>query len=489
MNRSVVAICLIIAVVGTAGFIGAVSADTSYTVTINNGEIDIPDTTEEGFTVTSVAPIEPGNDISASIDTGENNTYDLLLYNGNRGIEDRRLSVTGSTTERFQTTKLDPGIYSVTISTDRIETIQPVVVEGYDTTLSPPSSVTQGDSADITMDVTEHAGVNAPAIKRVEAVVANESFNKRIQADKTASGEYTATMTPAYSPGEYRVYGVVYESETVENGELNIISMTDEQSVEITEQSDSGDTTEGGSAGGGGGGGAPAAPPEEPATEASQESNEDMTQRATATVEPTADSNAAVASFERGSPVEEITFDETGVSGTVDVSTQSTPPEDVTSPPGSPVAVSNITVPESARTTSATIRLNVTTNTSNPSEDTLQVTRLADGTWSDLPFSVVESTETGVILAVETPGFSYFAVSERTDPSTATNTDSSAGSETTSTDTEDTTGSETNTSQTEASSESTASTTDSTPGFGLLAAVMGLLLTTMAARLVTRRHR
>jgi PGF-pre-PGF domain-containing protein/PGF-CTERM protein len=110
------------------------------------------------------------------------------------------------------------------------------------------------------------------------------------------------------------------------------------------------------------------------------------------------------------------------VSGTVEVTTQSTVPADVASPPGETLYVSEITVPEHARDTPSTIRVVVSADRLselNTTAETLRVNRFSNETWEPLETTVVNETAQGVVLDAETPGFSMFAVTTDRDQTAA----------------------------------------------------------------------
>lgn len=258
LRPAIVALLFITALVAVSP--GVAHVDGDFTITVENGEVDVPARTTEiagqEFTITSIAPVEPGEAIDVRVSASGDDPYDVFLYNSNGVPDGRELGVNGETTTTFETTDLDPGTYSVVVSTGEFETIQPVVITAYETTLSSPSKVTEDESASIYIETTKHDDIDAPAIERVEAVFANGSTQHRIEANETSDGEYVASISADYEPGEYRLYGVVYESEVVENGELNVVSVSDKHTVTIVEpeESNENETDENtGSPSGGGG--------------------------------------------------------------------------------------------------------------------------------------------------------------------------------------------------------------------------------------------
>jgi len=213
----------------------AVSAQNTYTITVDNGEIDVPErtvsTAGQEFTVTSIAPVTPGEDIAYQISTNADEAYRVLLYNDERGIE--AFNSEGRST--FETDNLDPGTYVVAVDTGEIRAIQPVVITSYETTLSVPEEADTSGGILADISIAAHDAATNTTVETVQAVVANESVNDVITAEKTADGEYTADISSGYEPGKYRVYAVVRSNETVESGQLDVIGMSDEQTLTVTD--------------------------------------------------------------------------------------------------------------------------------------------------------------------------------------------------------------------------------------------------------------
>lgn len=127
------------------------------------------------------------------------------------------------------------------------------------------------------------------------------------------------------------------------------------------------------------------------------------------------------AAFEGETPVEGITFDG-AVEGAVGVAEYEFPPEQTGPAPGASVSVVEISVPESATDTPATIRTRISADRvaaaeADPSD--LRLSRYADGEWQALETTVVEESGEAVVLEAETPGFSTFAVSAVSEPDAA----------------------------------------------------------------------
>jgi PGF-pre-PGF domain-containing protein len=145
-----------------------------------------------------------------------------------------------------------------------------------------------------------------------------------------------------------------------------------------------------------------------------------------ATAEPNADGTSSVA-FSGETGVEGIDF---GAAVEVDVGVVEldAAPESTGRPPGAGVSVVEITGPETARDTPATIRTRVSadrlTEAGADAED-LRLSRHSGGEWQALETTVVERDGDGVVLAAETPGFSVFSVSAVSEPESAIEVESS----------------------------------------------------------------
>lgn len=232
-------LCVVLLLATSAVILGA---ESEFTITVDNGEIEIPERTVaiegEEFTVTSIAPIDPGEQIDVSVSAPQDVSYNLHLYDGERRIVDS-VSRTGDATATFETGFMDPGTYSLVIEEDgTFETIQPVVVTAYDTTVSAPEDVNQADTLTVEVSAEEHEDVDAPEIEEVQVVVADEEVADRIRATPTDGNEWKAEIDTERDPGEYRLYATLHDDERIDNGELNIIGMSDERTLEITEAED-----------------------------------------------------------------------------------------------------------------------------------------------------------------------------------------------------------------------------------------------------------
>lgn len=183
---------------------------------------------------------------------------------------------------------------------------------------------------------------------------------------------------------------------------------------------------------GNGGADTPDAPDDEPTDEPSVEVPEGATAVVgeTATVEAGSDGTSSVA-FAGETGVEGIEFDG-AVEGDVSVTELDAAPESTGQPPGAGVSTVEISVPEAARNSPATIRTRIGADrlaeTGADAED-LRLSRHSEGEWQALETSVVERDGDDVVLAAETPGFSVFAVSAVSQPEAAITVDSGGSGE------------------------------------------------------------
>jgi PGF-pre-PGF domain-containing protein/PGF-CTERM protein len=189
-----------------------------------------------------------------------------------------------------------------------------------------------------------------------------------------------------------------------------------------------------------------------------------------ATPEVDEEAGTSTSTFSENSDVESVTFDSTDVYGDVTTRRLSSEPEETGPSPGTSVRVTEISVPDNAVDTSATIRMRVTTDRLeevDASSDQLRINRYNDdeGEWQTLETRVTDENADEVMLEADTPGFSYFSVSavlvdSFEDEATGVGTDVETNA------TDDT-------------------TEDDTPGFGISVALFALV----GSLLMVRRKR
>lgn len=189
-----------------------------------------------------------------------------------------------------------------------------------------------------------------------------------------------------------------------------------------------GGTGGGGQAGGGGGGGGA----DEPTTTSTP-----PTTGASGNAQLDANGSATV-DLPDGVGVERVSVSSPGASGDVTVTELSAPPEGVSEPPGSRVAMVDISAPNPSEG-SATVQISVRQSAlpDGVSASNLEITHYTDGAWQDRDTSVV-SSDGPVVLETQVSSFSPFAVTAQDQATaTATQTATETATETTGpTDTE-----------------------------------------------------
>ncbi|MDB2293664.1 hypothetical protein PM085_15510 [Halorubrum ezzemoulense] len=265
MSR-VLFVALLVALASLFGATAVVQANGSDVITVENGEVDVPDQPVEidpfgSYNVSSVAPIKPGEQIEVSVSKNTDERFNLYLYDANKNPV--KSTNTTESTVTFDSDDLSAGTYILAyFSNETLQTVQPVVIQGYETTVTAPSTVAVGDNGSVNVTLTAYDGSDEPSIESVGVVLVDGEQGEPIPATKEGD-TYTAPLDDEYEPGDYRLYAVVNGSGQVAGQFSNILSVSDEQSLTITEETadESGDTgNNGGSGGGGGGGGGSAAP-------------------------------------------------------------------------------------------------------------------------------------------------------------------------------------------------------------------------------------
>lgn len=212
-------------------------AATEYGITADPS-MDTPTetTTYEGneYTVSSVTPVTADETISVQTSAPEGAFYDIIF----RGPENQIISSYRTADDASQTIDYIPaeaGTYAITIQDDgTAQTVQPVVVQGYDITLSTAESVERGESVTIEASVSERSIEKHSSFDRVELVIGNENLEVREQMNQADDKVYTATVsTDDFETRSYNVYAVVRGDKEVRQRD-EILAISDASSFEIT---------------------------------------------------------------------------------------------------------------------------------------------------------------------------------------------------------------------------------------------------------------
>lgn len=227
------------------------SVDTeSRTVTVDGDE----------YEVESIGRTAVDTTVSVDIDAPDDEATEVYLYNKERDIVESRDS-NGGDSVSIDMSGYDPGSYALALLDEEndIEDVQPLVVAGWDTTLSVNTTsedeIEKGNPLSATVSISEHTEMPEP--ESVEIVFTkDDSVITRTDAANTGDGEYEATIDTDRDTGTYRIYANVRNTTTAE-GRHEVVGVSNSHVVEIksniSESDGDSDSTETESGTGGGG--------------------------------------------------------------------------------------------------------------------------------------------------------------------------------------------------------------------------------------------
>lgn len=219
---------------------GAVVAaeNPAYSISMNSS-VDVPNKTVtlEGteYNVSRSGMVAPGDDIVVNTETPDE-MYTVYLYNSDEQIVAESDKKYSSGTVSFETDELSSGSYIVAITGPQgdYETIYPVVIRGYDVSLSASNSITEGETTDVAVNIS--AREDAPEIDTVEVVIADGSETRTVTATKDGD-QYVAPIS-IDSPGSYELYANVRGTESYQN-QKELLATTSPTSLTVNEASES----------------------------------------------------------------------------------------------------------------------------------------------------------------------------------------------------------------------------------------------------------
>ncbi|WP_224448757.1 FixH family protein [Haloprofundus salilacus] len=213
-----------------------VADNPDYSITVQDS-VDVPERTitlaGTDYDVSKIAPVDPGEQLVVDTFGPSGESYKVYFYNSDKQIIDKSSEQSGTSSVTFETDSLTPGSYIVAIFGPEgdFEKIHPVVINGYDISLSTPESATAGDVVEMTVDVSPRQ--NAPEMSEVEvAIVAKGSETQTVTATKEGD-EYVASLTLDES-GSYNVYANVRGTDTY-NGQKELLALTQTQALSVSE--------------------------------------------------------------------------------------------------------------------------------------------------------------------------------------------------------------------------------------------------------------
>lgn len=216
---------------------GTTDASGDFEISIANS-IDVPRRTVnvsgDSFAVTSVARKHRGGTLAVDVTApGSDTTYDVNLYNSKTRIEASE-SMTGSGTARFDTGSMSAGLYYAAVYHDgNTVELYPVVLSVYDVTLELPSNVESGSTVSATITVTRRGRERPPNF--VQVVIGDDGRQLRVNATETSDGTYTTDVTVELPAGRYAAYGVARGENETDNGEPEVVGISDGQTVRVSE--------------------------------------------------------------------------------------------------------------------------------------------------------------------------------------------------------------------------------------------------------------
>lgn len=217
-----------------------------------DSEFDVPDraVTFEGdnYEITSITQAEKDSLLSVTGDGPTGTGYDIILYSAERQIVLNRGTFAGEQSVSINLS-YSPGTYTLAIDSRAggTEVVHPVVIKGYDVSVSAAESVTNGDAVEVEIELANQT--SDTSLSDVEVVIANQSESVRKTANESG-GSYSATIqTDSLSTGEYELYATARGTEQV-NGRNEVLGLSARSSLEITEDTDEGDRNDTSSGGG-----------------------------------------------------------------------------------------------------------------------------------------------------------------------------------------------------------------------------------------------
>ena len=232
--------------VAGAGY--SLSIDDSTTVPEQTVTID-----GEEYDIDAIAVRERHEElvIQATVPSEDIDYYVDLRNSDNQIVQSE--SVIGSDEITF-TTDIEPGSYVVVLDDGGFQAIHPLIIPSYDVELAIPDEIDSGSSATATVNLQLLEGSNEP--HEVEVIIGDDDRNQRMTAERVSDGTYEAEFQGDDLPdGDYRAYAIARSSEEVEDGENEIVGVSDGHVVTYTSEQSGAD--DGAGAGGGGDDGEP----------------------------------------------------------------------------------------------------------------------------------------------------------------------------------------------------------------------------------------
>lgn len=195
------------------------------------------------YTINAISRISTTGSITITADVPDDEAYFLTLRGPDNEIITRE-GMNGDSSHTFSYFgSAEAGTYAPTIQIDgETLAVYPVILAGYDISVTPPSDVTAGSEATIEADVTELNVDKHSSLDRVEVVVGNDDVQVQQTMSQVDGETYSTTIdTDNIESDTYNVYVVVRGDETVRQRD-EILGISD--TVDLTVTSKNSDGTE-----------------------------------------------------------------------------------------------------------------------------------------------------------------------------------------------------------------------------------------------------
>ncbi|MWV40013.1 hypothetical protein [Natrialba sp. INN-245] len=232
------ALVVVVVVVGGIVGVSSVAFAGGYSLSMADS-VETPEQTvspgERTYEISSVGIVDQGDPIHVT-GTGTDRTVELLNADGDLvATHDLESQMT------FETSSLEPGSYVVAIDAPGVdyEDVYPVVVSAYDLETSHPSTADADEEIDI--DVTVSQDASQAELGTVQVAVWNDDTVVHTDATHDSGDVYSATISTSELDvdTEYSVYAVAQGTEEVDLiGEHELLGVSDDGTVTITESTD-----------------------------------------------------------------------------------------------------------------------------------------------------------------------------------------------------------------------------------------------------------
>jgi len=188
------------------------------------------------YTIDSVSRISAAGSVTITTDVPEGTAYELNLRGpDNQLVSSERLVDDANYTFSYFGSG-EAGTYAVTIQ-DGGNTVAayPVVIAGYDISLTSSERVDAGDEMTFEATVEERPVDRHSSLDSVQVIVGNDDVERQRTMTPTAEEEYAATIsTTGLDPGTYNVYVVARGNATVRQ-RAEILGVSDTVRVTASE--------------------------------------------------------------------------------------------------------------------------------------------------------------------------------------------------------------------------------------------------------------